>query len=344
MSYRICCLWAREKVIIRPVPSPHGIGVTSLPFTRSFCYRLLPQLFDYYYHINCFSHNPLSPNTGHYPFPPRTTYNTDAAMASSTITPKLPQTVLNTNPSAFTSGGTPLSPADYSASVGSPTSSQKFPRLSLPVPMMREEYDCIVIGSGYGGGVAASRTARAGKRVCILELGQERWPGEYPVSGLDAFKQVHVSGNRAANNAPIEDFTKGDPTGMYHLILGEGQNAFVANGLGGTSLLNANIFLETDDRTMALENSWPEELRRKGALKKYYDRARSVLQPTPYPEDQPELMKLNLLKKQAEIMGLGDKFYRPPQTTFFKDGLNSTGVEVSWPFPIIQDHSIFMSE
>jgi choline dehydrogenase-like flavoprotein len=246
-----------------------------------------------------------------------------------TATQKLPSEVLNANPSIRTKGDTPLSLADCSASASSPSPSQKFPRLALPVPMMRAEYDVVVVGSGYGGGVAASRAARAGKRVCVLELGQERWPGEYPVSGLDALKQVHVSGNRAANTKPVKDFTHGDPTSMYHLILGEGQNAFVANGLGGTSLLNANIFLETDDRTMALENSWPKELRQKGALKEYYERARNMLQPTPYPDDQPELMKLNLLKKQAENMGLGDKFYRPPQTTFFEDGVNSSGVEVS---------------
>lgn len=41
--------------------------------------------------------------------------------------------------------------------------------------MIRPEYDVVVIGSGYGGGVAASRMARAGKKVAILELGTERW-------------------------------------------------------------------------------------------------------------------------------------------------------------------------
>lgn len=52
---------------------------------------------------------------------------------------------------------------------------EKSPRLSRPVMMIRPEYDVVVIGSGYGGGVAASRMARAGKKVAILELGTERW-------------------------------------------------------------------------------------------------------------------------------------------------------------------------
>ncbi|KAF8242796.1 FAD/NAD(P)-binding domain-containing protein [Wilcoxina mikolae CBS 423.85] len=243
-------------------------------------------------------------------------------------TPDLPPKILKSTPRTYTSGGIPLKPADYSAVASTPTPAQRYPRISRPVPMMRPSYDVVVIGSGYGGGVSASRTARAGKSVCVLERGQERWPGEYPVSGLEALKQVHISGNRGQSTHKVKDTEIGDPTALYHLVLGEGQNAFVASGLGGTSLLNANIFLEADKRTMAIESSWPDELRKPDSLKEYYDRARAMLQPVPYPEDHPELMKLNLLKKQAEKLGKADKFYRPPQTTFFEDGVNAAGVEM----------------
>lgn len=120
----------------------------------------------------------------------------------------------------------------------------------------------MVIGSGYGGGVAASRMARGRQTVCVLERGKERWPGEYPATLKDAAPQIHVSGalspdDRKRLRIPIEG---GDPTGLYHLILGSGQNAFVGNGLGGTSLLNANIFLKADKRTLALKY-WPREIR-----------------------------------------------------------------------------------
>ena len=43
------------------------------------------------------------------------------------------------------------------------------------VELMRPAYDVVVIGSGYGGGVAASRMARGGQSVCLLELGREKW-------------------------------------------------------------------------------------------------------------------------------------------------------------------------
>ena len=45
------------------------------------------------------------------------------------------------------------------------------PHISLPVPQMRPYYNVVVIGSGYGGGIAASRMSRAGKSVALLERG-----------------------------------------------------------------------------------------------------------------------------------------------------------------------------
>lgn len=32
------------------------------------------------------------------------------------------------------------------------------------------------------------------------------------------------------SNSPFKDLDAGKPTGLYHLIIGEGQNAFVGNG------------------------------------------------------------------------------------------------------------------
>lgn len=52
------------------------------------------------------------------------------------------------------------------------------------------------------------------------------------------------------------------------------------------------------------------------------------MQPEAYPESFPDLPKLDLLKRQAEALGVGNKFYRVPQTTRFQDGPNSTGVEM----------------
>lgn len=49
-----------------------------------------------------------------------------------------------------------------------------YPTLSRSFESIRPEYDIVVVGSGYGAGVAASRMARAGKSIAVLELGWER--------------------------------------------------------------------------------------------------------------------------------------------------------------------------
>ena len=103
--------------------------------------------------------------------------------------------------------------------------------MSKPVELLRSAYDVVVIGSGYGGGVAASRMARTGQSVCLLERGREKWPGEYPAGATDALRELHCSGELVPgwlkSGPSVEG---GDPTGMFHLIMGRGQSAIVGNG------------------------------------------------------------------------------------------------------------------
>lgn len=114
----------------------------------------------------------------------------------------------------------------------------KFPRISRPVELLRGSYDCVVIGSGYGGGVAASRMARAGETVCLLERGKEKWPGEYPTGTKSATEELHFSGTLQPGShfdgVPVD---AGDPTGMYHVVFGKGQNAVVCNGESDLGIL-----------------------------------------------------------------------------------------------------------
>ena len=52
------------------------------------------------------------------------------------------------------------------------------PRISQSIDNLKDHYEVVVIGSGYGGGIAASRLSRAGRKVCVLERGREFQPGE----------------------------------------------------------------------------------------------------------------------------------------------------------------------
>jgi len=70
---------------------------------------------------------------------------------------------------------TPHTPHFWQYTKPRESTSRRFPRISRPVELLRNTYDVVVIGSGYGGGVAASRMARGRQRVCVLERGKERW-------------------------------------------------------------------------------------------------------------------------------------------------------------------------
>jgi hypothetical protein len=84
--------------------------------------------------------------------------------------------------------------------------------------------------------------------------------GEYPATLKEAASEIHVSGDLFDQEGDSSWINQGNPTGMYRLVLGNGQNAVMANGLGGTSLINANVFLRADKKTLA-SNAWPKEIR-----------------------------------------------------------------------------------
>ena len=65
-------------------------------------------------------------------------------------------------------------------------------RLSSPIANIKAHYTAVVVGSGYGGGIAASRLARVGQDVCVLERGKELQPGEYPNTLVEGAKQLQV--------------------------------------------------------------------------------------------------------------------------------------------------------
>src|SRR5882757_7964481 len=77
-------------------------------------------------------------------------------------------------------------------------------RIASSLDQIKAHYTVIVVGSGYGGGIAASRLARAGQSVCILERGREYLPGEYPNTQAEVLREVQVDlpgahiGSRAA--------------------------------------------------------------------------------------------------------------------------------------------------
>ena len=190
-------------------------------------------------------------------------------------------------------------------------------RLSSPLEAMLERYDVVVVGSGYGGGVASSRMARAGRSVCLLERGPERHPGEYPDTLPDASYDVQVDG---------PDGHLGSHTAMFDFRVNPDLNVLVGCGLGGTSLINANVSLPPDPRVFD-DPCWPAALRadQDTLLADGLNHARHMLRPTPYPDDWRTLNKLKAHQLCADVMG--QPFSRVPINVTFEDGLNHVGVE-----------------
>jgi len=141
-----------------------------------------------------------------------------------------------------------------------------------------DECAVAVVGSGFGASVVAARLAGQvppGELV-VLERGRERVPGEFPTS----FSEVR-SNVRSRRN----------PLGLFELSLGRDVDRLVANGLGGGSLIYANVMLEP--RADAF-GGWPEAVD-SVSLRPYFDRVRAVLRPEEVAGDVPKASALAAL-------------------------------------------------
>lgn len=194
-------------------------------------------------------------------------------------------------------------------------------RLASSIQNIKDHYTVVVIGSGYGGGIAASRLARAGQTVCVLERGKEFQSGEFPETGVEfvSESQVHLT----------DGSIHGASTGLYDFRMNPDLNALVGCGLGGTSLINAGVALRPEPRVFE-DLRWPQALRESVSttLEEGFSHAEAMLQTTTYPEDFPVLPKMKAHEKSAEAFG-SEKFQRLPINVTFRDGVNPAGVEQS---------------
>ncbi|MCS4436917.1 GMC family oxidoreductase N-terminal domain-containing protein [Aquiflexum gelatinilyticum] len=168
-------------------------------------------------------------------------------------------------------------------------------KLSKPLSDLKSHYDFIVIGSGYGGSIAASRMSRLGKSVCLFEKGKEFLPGQFPDSLAEATKEMTLNVGKEHK----------EKNGLYEFTIGEGISVLKGCGLGGTSLINANVSIKPDPRVMD-QPEWPSAIR--DNLPTFYeglDKAWEMLKPNPYPENKngyPVLNKTQGMRKSAERM------------------------------------------
>ena len=139
---------------------------------------------------------------------------------------------------------------------------------------LMEEVDAVVIGSGFGGSVAAARLADAGKSVVVLERGKAYPPGSFARSPYDMARSFW-------------DPSKG-LHGMFDLWSFSDIDAVVSAGLGGGSLIYANVMIRKDEHWFVQEDPrsgpgyeyWPVN---REQLDPDYDVAERMLGATSFP-------------------------------------------------------------
>lgn len=177
---------------------------------------------------------------------------------------------------------------------------------------MRGRYGAVVIGSGYGGGVAACRLARGGISVALFERGREFAIGEFP----DRLSEIARDFQMTSASRRI-----GSPNALFDYRVNDDIDILLGCGLGGTSLINANVCLRPDARVFE-DARWPDDLRDDGLLAEGFARARRLLQPRPY--NGPPLLKLEAMRHSAGHFGAELK--HPPLHIAFDKAVNAANV------------------
>ncbi|MFE4516169.1 GMC oxidoreductase [Kitasatospora sp. NPDC056783] len=181
------------------------------------------------------------------------------------------------------------------------------------------DYDVVVVGSGFGGSVAALRLTEKGYRVAVLEAGRRFERDELPRNSWD-----------------LSNYLWAPRLGLYgiqriHLLA----NVLIlaGAGVGGGSLNYANTLYVPpkaffEDRQWRHITDWQQE------LAPFYDQAQRMLgvrlNPTVTPSDVH-------LKAAAERMGVGDTFHMAPVGVFFGDGEDTDGTAGGAPGEEVAD-------
>lgn len=131
--------------------------------------------------------------------------------------------------------------------------------------------DAVVVGSGFGGAITACRLAQAGCSVRILERGRRWAPKDFPrdVEDTDTLFWRHAHDPAAR--------------GLFELRFFSGLGVVAAAGVGGGSLIYANIHIRPDPIVFD-DPRWPAGYHRQ-ALDPYYDRVRDMLGIAPVPPE-----------------------------------------------------------
>ncbi|MFD6753830.1 FAD-dependent oxidoreductase [Micromonospora gifhornensis] len=163
-------------------------------------------------------------------------------------------------------------------------------------------YDVVVIGSGFGGSVAALRLAEKGYSVGVLEAGRRFADEEFPKTSwrlrrflwapkLGCFGLQRITLLRAADRRA-----------------GGGVLVLSGSGVGGGSLVYANTLYEPLD-AFYTDPQWRDITDWRAELAPHFAQAKRMLGVTTYPLDT---AADRAMRRVADRMGVGDTFHATP--------------------------------
>ncbi|MDH6484158.1 GMC oxidoreductase [Streptomyces sp. SAI-127] len=164
--------------------------------------------------------------------------------------------------------------------------------------------DTVVVGSGFGGAVTAYRLAEAGQSVVVLERGKPYPPGGFPRSPADMARNFWDPSNGLH--------------GLFDIWSFRGLEGVVSSGLGGGSLIYANVLLRKDERWFVNESplpgggyeNWPVG---RADLDPHYDRVERMLGAATYPyQNTPKTLALHQAARRLDL-----PVFRPPLAVSF---------------------------
>ncbi len=172
------------------------------------------------------------------------------------------------------------------------------------------DYDWIIVGSGFGGSVAALRLAEKGYRVAVLESGPRYRDEDFATSAwnLRRFLWAPAVGLR----------------GIMRLV--PFSDVFIAAGagVGGGSLVYANTLYRAAPEFFA-NRQWAHLADWSSVLEPHYDTAERMLGVNVVPFESPGD---DLLRSIADHIGTGETFRRTPVGVYFGE----PGVTVDDPY------------
>jgi choline dehydrogenase-like flavoprotein len=166
----------------------------------------------------------------------------------------------------------------------------------------------IIIGSGFGGAVAACRLAQAGFDIHVLERGRRYGPNDFPPLPVEP-----------ALLPDLQRWTWQHDQGLWDIVDLEEIISVQAAGYGGGSLIYANVQLRPPNSVF--DDRWPGDYQNGKALAEYFPLGSYMLDAAPIGEHTifPDIVKADQLKKAMGHLGRASAFFHPPLAINRKD-------------------------